>query len=192
MYLYKIASIKGQKIDSLIQYVSKDRIDKAMRMRHDEDKLRSLLVEKVLNDLLLESNLITGSPVELEYDKYGKPSVKNIEDIYISLSHAGEYVVCMVADAPCGIDIEKTDRNYKNILKRVFTKEELEAGDNDEFYATLWTLKEAVVKAIGTGITQDFREFAVLGSECEVKGVKYKIETLEAPLNYAMSFAIKG
>lgn len=192
MYLFKIESIKRQKIDVLKKLVSKERVEKAMRMRHDEDKLRSLLVEKILNDLLLENNLISETPVELEYDKYGKPSVKNHGNINISLSHAGDYVACMVADAPCGIDIEKIDRNYKKILTRVFTQEELEAGDSDMFYATLWTLKEAVVKAMGTGITQDFREFTVLGNEIEVKGVKYKIESLEAPFGYTMSFAIKG
>ncbi len=195
MYIYKIKSIEGQSIEELKKQVSHERVDKAMRMKHDEDKLRSLLVEKLLNEVLIENKLVDFTPITLEYDRNGKPSVKDKTDLFISLSHSGNYVACIVADTPCGIDIEKTDRNYDVISGRIFSEDENEEKAlqvfGKDFYAIIWTLKEAVVKAMGVGIVKDFREFSVLSDRCIVDETVYNIKVADAPDGYALSIALR-
>jgi holo-[acyl-carrier protein] synthase len=60
------------------------------------------------------------------------------------------------------------DRHGERFLRRVFTENELAAcGGRAESLAARWAAKEAVAKALGTGIGAiAFREIEVLQDEC--------------------------
>ena len=86
-----------------------------------------------------------------------------------SLSHAHGMVSCAVArDGDVGVDVECTDRavNIDGIAARFFAPAEaahLERLDGearrDRFF-DLWTLKEALVKALGTGLATSLASLA--------------------------------
>jgi 4'-phosphopantetheinyl transferase len=114
------------------------------------------LLSRVLLRALLERQ--TGSPAQsfaFRADEHGKPIC--IDGPSISITHSRNIVACAVCtDGAIGIDLEfpGRHRNIAGIAKRFFASEEsewLSAQPDDRFYM-LWVLKEAWLKAIGTGI----------------------------------------
>ena len=70
-------------------------------------------------------------------------------------------VACVVSDRPVGIDVESV-REYKESLARyTMSDAELEqilsAERPDAAFIRLWTMKEAALKLIGTGISNDLK-----------------------------------
>lgn len=97
------------------------------------------------------------------YGKYGKPKLKDHEDIHFNLSHSGRYVICAAGEVPVGIDIQKNTGNKEAVAKRFFSEREYasiaECRDKKEaerLFYRYWTLKESFIKAIGTGIGDCF------------------------------------
>lgn len=94
---------------------------------------------------------------------YGKPETPGV---FWNLSHSGEYALLAVSDADVGADLERLRPAPMRAAGRVFALEELDwlaAGeDGDARFFTLWTLKEALLKAAGRGLTQPLREVNVL------------------------------
>ncbi len=82
----------------------------------------------------------------------------------VSITHAGHFVACAIASSgDIGIDLEMIHRrpSTDGIAKRYFSTDELEwlrAQTEDGFFM-LWVLKEAYVKAIGSGIVGGLRHF---------------------------------
>ena len=101
---------------------------------------------------------LTGEPAashEITTGDEGKPVC--IRGPAISIAHSGDIVVCAVADqGQIGVDVEVPchDRDVIGIASRYFAADEAEwlsTQPVDRFYM-LWALKEAWLKANGTGI----------------------------------------
>lgn len=74
------------------------------------------------------------------------------DSIHFNMSHAGNYVVCVVADSCVGIDIEGKRRISESVARRYFTQSERESIKTDDDFFKLWTFKEALGKYSGQGI----------------------------------------
>lgn len=99
---------------------------------------------------------------ELRYNRYGKPYLKNYENIFFNLSHCHELAVCAIESCEVGIDAENIRKWHPNVCKRVFSDRETEllmhSENKNEFFFRLWTLKESFVKAIGVGISYPMKK----------------------------------
>lgn len=97
---------------------------------------------------LLLKNL-TGNQSEIEYEKSGRPRLKNSSK-HISISHSAELAVFFISDKNGGIDVENTCRNIAPIAKRFLSKKELEDCENSankQLTQTIyWSAKEAIFK----------------------------------------------
>ena len=116
--------------------------------------------------------------------KMGKPSLAYRPDIHYNLSPADGIAACIVSDCECGIDCERVREFRPNVMKRAFSEKERDmvekAPDDmkDQLFFRLWTLKEAYVKALGTGISypMDTAEFGFEGGEIRtnVQGWRFR------------------
>jgi 4'-phosphopantetheinyl transferase len=88
---------------------------------------------------------------------------------HFSLSHAPGLVAVLVSDAPCGVDIEQ--RRLVQVLavaRRYFAAaevewlEQLDEAERLPGFLRLWTLKEAAVKALGTGLANNMARLAFI------------------------------
>jgi 4'-phosphopantetheinyl transferase len=105
-----------------------------------------------------------------ERDARGKPFVAGNDAPRFSLTHcrlAAACAVCLTCDV--GVDAEPLDRRLAPLplARRFFTGVEAEAlgqiADEDDrrrAFLRLWTLKEAVVKATGSGLAQSLQSFS--------------------------------
>lgn len=83
------------------------------------------------------------------FNENGKPM---LDFCCFGLSHSGRYAACAVSDKPVGTDIQKRHPVKRRKAYRLFTAEESEyinADNTEERFFTLWTMKEAYIKAKG-------------------------------------------
>lgn len=104
-------------------------------------------------------------------NEHGKPAISSSVDcpaLNFNLSHADGLSACVVSlDNECGVDVENTRRQNKllPIAERMFAEAELETLRNhtdDEIrndFFDYWTLREAYVKALGTGLSGSSKLF---------------------------------
>jgi 4'-phosphopantetheinyl transferase len=98
-----------------------------------------------------------------------------------NLSHSAEFILCGVfKEHLIGVDIEHYQHklSFEQIAERFFAKEEADRvkGANVEqqplvFYS-IWTKKEALLKALGVGLHEALDQFAVTDSLGCLEGVR--------------------
>jgi 4'-phosphopantetheinyl transferase len=128
------------------------------------------------------SGYLDRSPQEIEISTglQGKPQVAGLE---FNLSHSGDMVVYAVSDRPVGIDIERIrSMDLAGIIQRFFAPSEFAAwqklppAEQELAFFQTWTVKEAYLKAIGTGLHTPL-------SEVEVTIAQDPLIILQAPDN---------
>lgn len=96
----------------------------------------------------------------------GKPALSGRTDVQFNLSHSERLVACAVSDRPVGIDIEK-ERHFEEALCRfVFSDGEItwiqvNVQNQDAGFTGLWTIKESLMKYLGTGCALEPRKICV-------------------------------
>ena len=106
--------------------------------------------------------------VDVAYLPGGRPYVRGLDQIDISLSHTDEtMVVGVTRRGRIGVDVERADRRLAHTGSEAqactpFEKRRLDRGGEsarNDTMVRLWTLKEAYSKALGQGLRFRFTEF---------------------------------
>lgn len=105
--------------------------------------------------------------------QHGKPRLRDAADLHVSVSHSGNLIaVATTPTAPIGVDVEVvTERDYLDLARAFLAPGELVDG-SDSFY-TLWTRKEAVIKATGDGLRMPLPRVAVSPADKAPELVEY-------------------
>ncbi len=139
------------------------RREKALQYKKLDDRKRSVLAFVLLQHALREEYGITEVP-EFVYNEFGKPLLPNLP-IHFSLSHCKDAIACAVSDHNIGIDVENIVPYNPDVARRVCTVAELEmltrSDDQDAEFIKLWTMKEAISKLEGKGLSLSFEEINV-------------------------------
>lgn len=102
-----------------------------------------------------------GAPA-IERGAHGKPFAPELPELDFNLTHAGsEILLAFARRQPLGIDLEHTARHFsiEGIARRFFAAaeadalERLPADARGTAFLRLWTHKEAVLKALGEGLS---------------------------------------
>jgi len=86
----------------------------------------------------------------------GRPVLRSRLDLYCSVAHSAGYGLAAVCDGPVGVDIERTRDHSPGALSLIAHPDEIEALDQTELAARVtqcWTVKEAVLKGLGAGLS---------------------------------------
>lgn len=190
----------GTLLSCLFKRLPEERRLKTERYLRFEDRRLSVAAGALLLLALKEQGV--SSPVFTEGEN-GKPLLENAPDVHFNLSHSGEHVLCLVSSSPCGCDTEKKKEGSLSVAKRFFTAEEnayLDAApeqERDERFFRLWTLKEAYVKAAGTGLYTPFDSFSLVPPgrdtfEKEILGKNCRFFMPQTEEGYASAVCLTG
>ena len=100
----------------------------------------------------------------------------------IAISHTAQFVVALVAaNAKVGVDVESISRDLsEEFAAGVFTPEEQElaaqAANASQATIKFWCAKEAVSKALGTGIRYSPKEMVVTGFQADTGDLTIRLE----------------
>lgn len=117
---------------------------------------------------------INSDPSEVTYARgeYNKPGLPG-DPLFFNISHTKKaFAIGLSENYPIGLDIEDMDRrvDISSISQTYFSRKELEytlksGADQKESFFLIWTRKEALLKAMGTGIIEDLNKIEVSESE---------------------------
>lgn len=146
--------------------VSEERGKKADRYLLIDDSKRCICAELLLQHSLYHTfNRMI--PLNISYNDYGKPFLKQIEGFSYNISHSGKWVVIAYGSSEVGIDVENVRKGKVDIADRFFTAKEKEyiyRGPKEEQirrFTEIWTLKESYIKYLGTGLSTSLNSFSV-------------------------------
>lgn len=148
MLYYKIINVSDLSEDDIrntFDLLSKEQLDYIGTLC-EKRRIQSVAVRTALH-LLINEYKLNISVSSLAFNKSNKPYFIG-SNLHLSFSHSDEYVACAVADAPVGIDIEKIKPVKDSVIKRVCSLDEQNYINNsNSSFFTVWTLKEAYIKA---------------------------------------------
>ena len=141
------------------------------RLRDARERERRLLAYALHR--LLVTKVLGRDPARIEVGRMssGMPMVAGLPNIATSLAHAGDLVAFAISrDAGMiGVDIETYDRVF---LLDGLADSVLHPGERrDASLMEAWVRKEAVLKAVGSGLSIDMNTFAS-GHGAEVSGLE--------------------
>ena len=185
IYEYKTAKITVlyadvSKLDINKEYpqLSQYRKEKIKKLKQEKDKKMSLGAELLLIKAIKTYYPKTVLPLEIETNQFGKPMIKGAYNLNFNLAHSQDIAVCAISDKPLGVDTEHISRVSEKIRDRYFTENEKKLD-----FGYIWTRKEAVVKAEGTGITVGLDKFDVSNDTATLNGRTYTLQTFKSEVS---------
>jgi len=152
--------------------------------------------------------------IVFQYNDNGKPSLsgKYRKELYFNISHSHGAALCGIAvGRSIGVDVEKirTNISYNKIANRQFSPSEINMlrksplDEKIQTFFTLWTRKEAFLKATGKGLLFPMSHFDVSNTAVEpVTFLKYSsiseensdwyIHDLDIEAGFCSALAVKG
>ena len=139
--------------------LSASRLERAARYTNEDDRKRCLRAGFALDQALSHIGLREKNTA-VAYTPQGKPFLPDYPQWHMSLSHSGNWSVCVLADAPCAVDVQQyragsflalADRYFsvsESMLLRTFSPHE-----QQRLFFRLWSAKECVLKLRGTGLS---------------------------------------
>lgn len=146
--------------------------EKALAYYHQRDAQAFVLGRQLLHKALLYLGYEWKGFEHILYGETGKPYLE--DGPYFNISHSGHCIGCIVSEHPVGLDLEEKRTIPVEDFKGVFTAEEWDwiQMDQERFY-TLWTRKEALLKATGSGFSFSPARLSVLGLEPLIENTRY-------------------
>jgi 4'-phosphopantetheinyl transferase len=155
----------------LAKFLNSNELDRAKRFHKEIDRNRFIIYRSILKFILAAYTKLDVKNICLDYHFNKKPYLASHPGLYFNISHSEDFAVIAISHNKVGIDIEyvSEDFNFTNLLQDIFKDEEIleiqnTANKKRAFY-TLWTRKEAFVKALGKGIDEDFKYISCLDGQ---------------------------
>ena len=171
VYLSEVSALSDPALFAAgMERVPESRREKVRTLRH-EDIRRQSLGAGLLLTLALKERGVEGRDARILESSLGKPYLPDAPEIHFSLSHAGIWAMCAVGNAPLGCDVERLGRGSERLAARFFHPEEqaylTSFGKDTESawqraFTRIWTRKESLLKAAGTGLSVPMNSFSVL------------------------------
>lgn len=179
------------KLNNLANALPKALFERFRKFRNAKDAqlfvLGKLLVKEAL--LVLDHPQLTLD--QLQTTSTGRPTFNSTLDF--NISHAGDYVIC-AASAVCrvGVDIEQIKPLPLELYNRCWTSAEqnrLMSDKNLQTFYSLWTRKEAVLKADGMGLHDELHKIDVLQDILEFNTNTWYLQNLQLADDYIAHLA---
>lgn len=164
-----IDDLTPSEMSGIIRRLPLWRQDVVMRYKSERCRRQSALAFALLQEMLAERYGITDD-IEVCIGEHGKPSLARHPDIHFNISHCPQAVACAVDSHPVGVDVESLGRYNEALARHTLSEAEFAglfstaypeypslspAEAADLAFTILWTKKEALLKLLGTGITDN-------------------------------------
>ncbi|MGH8075976.1 MAG: 4'-phosphopantetheinyl transferase family protein [Lysobacter sp.] len=161
-------------IASYAALLSPDEKVRADRYRFERDRRRFIACRAQLRSLLTQ--YIGGSPAQIsfQYNPFGKPALTPTpasSTVEFNVSNSGAYAACAVAARRrVGVDLEQLNpsTDLHPVADEILSPPEHAvfrntscAGERSRQLLRIWTRKEALLKAWGTGLSTSMRDVTV-------------------------------
>ena len=124
--------------DKCLPLLLPDRKKKAETLVNKMDRYISMLSSLLIYKCVLKDEIL--------FDENGKPYIPNY--LKFNITHTKGIIAIAVSQKEVGIDIENASRSVDERLSKMF----LNDGENSYSPIQTWTIKESIIKCLGTGL----------------------------------------
>ena len=147
LYILDTKTLDDQAVyDRWYKKMPASRREKIDKYRFEKDKRLSLGAGILIQIGLTRAG---ADEISIRYGEHGKPYLADNEDIFFNVSHSGTFSVCAVSCQPTGTDVEVIRKFDERLKSYVFNH----PPQTDADCTRLWTIKESVMKYLGTGVS---------------------------------------
>lgn len=157
-------------MEQLSGFLSPDESSRAGRFVRDRDSVAFSVTRGILRVLLARYVNTEPRTIAFKVNEFGKPELlfPSRAGIEFNVSHSGDYSLLAFSRVPVGVDIQQTSSlSFADLAPQVFSEPDyltfksLTADDQRAAFFNAWTRKEAMIKAIGRGVSIPLTSFDV-------------------------------
>ena len=164
-------------LDSYWYLLTQDERVRAKEYYFAVDRNRYIIARAILRKLIAMYLDITPQDILFGYTEYGKPylDIKNNPQVLkFNLAHSRDSIVYgFTKSIDVGVDVEFINKEFviDDLVQHCCSKQEqnklitLSDEQKYSYFYNLWVIKEALVKAMGLGLSYDLREIHINFSE---------------------------
>ncbi|MEN5057163.1 4'-phosphopantetheinyl transferase family protein [Sphingobacterium kitahiroshimense] len=149
--------------------------DYVSRYKFVKDRKARLIARLMLSNALIKDLGSSSLIDEYSLSSHGKPWIPDWK--FFNISHSGDLVLLSYGDMNLGIDIEMHEDLDPFLLTDNLHPEEFHylntSKDKIKAFYDIWVRKEALLKAVGTGLTNNLHELNCLGNSIFYEGTKW-------------------
>jgi 4'-phosphopantetheinyl transferase len=140
--------------------------ERAARFAFEKDQARFIACRATLRLLLSRYTGDLPDKILFRYEPHGKPALGGAPGLQFNLSHSRDFAAIAISRSNAvGIDIEFIDPDFRcrEVAPEFLSTEELRVlaarspAAQPNFFFQIWTIKEALLKAVGGGFSLDPR-----------------------------------
>lgn len=177
LYVWSLDGDESERL-RLARLLSHDETARAERLVFERDRHRFIVARGRLREILARVTKREPEALRFSYAAHGKPSLEGCAEKF-NLTHSQSTAALGITRAhEIGVDVECVRPLKEDIAGRFFSPAEvaalraLPADLQTEAFFRCWTRKEAVVKAIGDGLSHPLDSFDVSLASDEVAAVQ--------------------
>ena len=164
-----------------------------LRYRKSENKYQLLLGRLLLKKILFNLGYSDFQLADVQYSDHQKPFWKDTIDF--SIAHSGHVVVCAVStEGVIGIDVERIQqlpiKDFAHILNEKDYQLLATSKHKMTTFFKLWTIKEAVSKADGRGLSMDVQRIYLEGQEALFGTQRWQYKTLDLKEGFQCHYVV--
>ncbi|RRN69522.1 4'-phosphopantetheinyl transferase superfamily protein [Peribacillus simplex] len=157
----------NMEVDELPHFLSQDEWRRAEKYHHEKSRRTFLACRYALRKLLSSYTQLLPTELELVFNSHGKPALsphQNTIGLSFNLSHTDDLACIAIAShMEVGVDIEEVkllSEEMEEMIPTFMNQQEINKfrsirSNRELFFYHIWTQKEAVLKAMGTGLLSD-------------------------------------
>ncbi len=164
----KLYKIKLPDYFKLVQrfknYLCEIELNRSQKYHFEKDRNRFIICRALLKISLAEHVGLPVGNIVIAIDTDKKPYLPSHPKVFFNVSHTRKYALIAIGEVLVGVDIEKVDQvyDYSETIPTVFNTTDTNtlalAIDKKRTFFKYWTRKEAIVKATGKGIGDNFKQ----------------------------------
>jgi len=177
IHIWQISLVASQEeLNHLHSLLSTNELARANRFKFEKHRNRFIIARAHLRKILSYYLNCLPQDIHFQYAQRGKPFLTDTS-LQFNLSHSEDVaIVALRNQYDIGVDIEKIESPFKeDVAKRFFSDKEykllqtLDDSQKVKAFYTIWSKKEALIKALGEGLFAPLDKFSVtLNPDVEV------------------------
>lgn len=171
IHVWKVAlASEISDLEDMPAVLSTDELERASRFTFEHDQARFVSCRASLRLILCRYTCVAPSHLVFRYEARGKPSLSGIDGWQFNVSHSRNLAAIAVSrQDSVGIDLELIDPFFPRdeVAPDILNPEELSdlaahsPETQAEYFFQLWTSKESLLKACGSGLSLEPRDLHI-------------------------------
>ncbi len=183
--LYDIRRLDDVTYEKWFSLMSVAKRERVLRLQRAEDRKRTVAGEMLAREMIASHCGIPPEEIVMRTEDTGKPYAEGLP-IHFSISHAGDYVACVLDSSPIGIDIEKIRPVDHAVIEWARTALALDCAGHPPVTENGSVSAPAVLRPFFNAWTHKEAAYKCGGNDCDILH-----PTLPSPLcdNYVLCIA---